>query len=80
LKGDFPDGLIDGSEEASFGNELDEGLVSAFRNAVGNCEYQQKTVLSALIAPHLEVVDAEEEIFKIDEDELNLEEWSERYL
>jgi hypothetical protein len=79
LKGEFPDGLIDGSAEASFGNELDEGLIYAFRNAVGNSEYQQKTVLSAIIAPHLEVVDAEEEIYKINGDELNLDEWSDRY-
>lgn len=79
MKGEFPDGLIDGSAEAGFGNELDKGLISGFRNAVGNCEFQQKTVLSAIIAPHLEVVDASEGIYKIDGDELNLEEWSERY-
>jgi hypothetical protein len=79
LKDDFLDTLIDGSEEIPLGNELDEGLVYAFRSGVGNCEYSQKTILSAIIAPVLEVVDEDEEIFKIDQEQLNLEEWSEVY-
>lgn len=79
MQDSFPDRLIDGSEETSFGNALDEGLVSAFRNAVGNSEYQQKTVLSAIIAPYLEVVEEDEMIFKIDTEELDLDHWSDRY-
>lgn len=79
MKEGFPEKFIDGSEETGFGNELDEGLISAFRSAVGNCEYSQKTVLSAVIGPHLEVVHEEEMIFKIDDTELELEKWSDRY-
>lgn len=79
MKDVFPDRFIDGSEEKSFGNELDEGLTKAFRSGVGNCEYSQKTVLSAIIAPYLEVVDEEEMIFKIDTENLDLEKWSDRY-
>ena len=73
------DMLVDGSELCSIGNDLDQRLVSAFRNAVGNSDYQQKTVLSAIIEPYLEVVDEDEMIFKIDTEELNLEKWSDRY-
>lgn len=79
MKESFPERFIDGSEETGFGNELDEGLLSALRSAVGNCEYSQKTVLSAMIGPHLEVVHEEEMIFKIDGEELELEKWSDRY-
>ena len=79
MKDSFPEKFIDGSEEAGFGNELDEGLIEAFRSAVGNCEYSQKTVLSAIIGPHLEVVHEEEMIFKIDTEHLELEKWGERY-
>ncbi|GAA0646331.1 hypothetical protein [Salarchaeum japonicum] len=79
MRDDFPERFIDGSEEKSFGNELDEGLTQAFRSGVGNCEYSQKTILSAIIEPYLEVVDEEELIFKIDTEELNLEKWSDRY-
>lgn len=81
MKDNFPDKFVDGSEESPVGNELDQGLAAAFRSGVGNCDYKQKTVLSAIIGPYLEVVDEEEEIFKIDEEKLNgeLERWSERY-
>jgi len=79
LQDRYTDMLVDGSELSSIGNELDQGLVSAFRNAVGNCDYRQKTVLSAIIAPYVEIVDEDEDIFKIDTEELELEEWSERY-
>jgi len=79
LKENFPEKFIDGSEEIAVGNELDEGLAEAFRSAVGNCEYKQKTVLSAIIGPFLEVVEEEEMIFKIDTEDLNLDEWSDRY-
>lgn len=79
MRDDFPERFIDGSEEKSFGNELDEGLTQAFRSGVGNCEYSQNTILSAIIEPYLEVVDEEELIFKIDTEELNLEKWSDRY-
>lgn len=79
MRDGFPDRFVDGSEEKSFGNELDEGLTQAFRSGVGNCEYSQKTVLSAIIAPYLEVVDEQEMIFKIDTEDLNVERWSQRY-
>lgn len=79
MKDSFPEKFIDGSEESGFGNELDEGLISAFRSAVGNSECSQKTILSAVIGPYLQVVDEDEMIFKIDTEELDVEKWSDRY-
>ena len=67
-------------EEKKLSNEIAAELKKALESAVGNCEYQQKTVLSAVLDEHLEEVDGTDAIYIIDENlEEKLEKWSDRY-
>lgn len=74
------DSSFDTLEEKKLSNEIDADLKKALSSAVGNCEYQQKTVLSAVISDCLEEVSGADGIFVVDENlEDELEKWSERY-
>ena len=75
---DSSDGSLEGKK---LSNEIESSLKNALESAVGNCDYKQKTVLSAVIDEHLVSVDGENDIYVVDDENLEdeLEEWSDRY-
>ena len=74
------DSSCSGLEEKKLSNEIDSDLKQALGSAVGNCEYTQKTVLSAAIDTVIRAVDGTDDIYVVSEKfEEELEEWSDRY-